>query len=742
MTRQQALKDELARTVYEHISDTSLSATRSEMLDLLLLLVQKVAGEFSEAQAMALLEPLWALSTASPNPYNPVLHNTAASTAVVHLLATRPEVESRFLERAVDYRGPERQLAFDLIARNIRQRGVSSSKALVASTKVLHLSVAEADRFIGMADITQRTASQRKDIIRRPARSRLSRMVATLGLAVVIVHAPLALILLVLFGSMVSTSNVLIDRLAEVPLEGALALLALIATLNVFTVQLSTTRLPATIARVSGQPWQLAGAYSTAITLLSTTVLIADSSSNLWKLLEVALLFTSLGWLAASLYRIFRRTDAAEACRVYVNRYMHRWNRAGSEFGLTQVRAGRLRQTIESLPFASIGSGEMTGHDVARIDATKRGVFLPSPRALQALLSHELFERGGYLQLPVGFGLVVPDGGNLALVRPPPGFVVPDQLVRKVLRQLRPRSATSIEDVSTQTITLASFALKTAGSGDARLAETIAEQAAEIMSSHLACVRRRRRWASRVQASGKQRLTTETQESFAVTPVLRDLLTLLVARAGESERVGAVTDLLVSRCLSAGGTAEQAPVMLTSLLTDAGAGAVGYTRKARWLRQAGVRALELNDDLGFEMTAKRLRYLADEQADPAYALSSLSALCVASLRMNPRRFEAGWDHISGWIDNHPESDDSVRWSLHVGAAAMEAGSYLAALSCARAIRTPLQRAKLTSLTSLERVFVEASVAGIFGLYLGRVPTDALERFRDFTNSLAPAVDLA
>ena len=48
----------------------------------------------------------------------------------------------------------------------------------------------------------------------------------------------------------------------------SIALLAVLAAVNVFTVQLSASRLPGVIARSAGQPWELFFSYSSALTLL------------------------------------------------------------------------------------------------------------------------------------------------------------------------------------------------------------------------------------------------------------------------------------------------------------------------------------------------------------------------------------------------------------------------------------------------------------------------------------------
>src|SRR5262249_16679956 len=57
-----------------------------------------------------------------------------------------------------------------------------------------------------------------------------------------------------------------------ISLGESIALLALLAAVNVLTVQLSASRLPGVIARPAGQSWELFFSYSAALTLLGLSV--------------------------------------------------------------------------------------------------------------------------------------------------------------------------------------------------------------------------------------------------------------------------------------------------------------------------------------------------------------------------------------------------------------------------------------------------------------------------------------
>ena len=107
----------------------------------------------------------------------------------------------------------------------------------------------------------------------------------------------------------------------------SIAMLALLAAVNVFTVQLSASRLPGVIARSAGQPWELSFSYSAALTLLGLSVFRAHAyvwlvAASSWAALAALVLF-SAGLLPA-MFRLFRRTDAGRAAGGYVPR-TSRW---------------------------------------------------------------------------------------------------------------------------------------------------------------------------------------------------------------------------------------------------------------------------------------------------------------------------------------------------------------------------------------------------------------------------------
>ncbi|WP_157598516.1 hypothetical protein [Phycicoccus sp. Root101] len=740
LAQQSRVSDELPLVVYQGLALDGPAVLGNERTALLLVQVPRVATGLAEPQALALLKPLWSLASAAPDPYDPVSHRSSAATALIHLISSRPEAEAKFVRDYVDTSLPRRDLALDLLARSIRTRGSKSSESIVRLLSQLTLSAEEQTRFASSADVAQRTDPARQHRTSRVSGTLLGALIGRAWLALVIGLAPMTLIGVLLARHLDMRSpfpSAWTELLQSLPLSGiapeaALAVIALIATINVFTVQLSTTRLPATVARVSGQPWQLAAAYSAAITLLGTTVVSFVPVPRYWHLLEIGYTTGALVWLATALVRIFRRTDAQEACRVYVGRNIRRWNRAGREFGRTQWHAVQLSRAIEALPFAGASSQrEMIGHDLRTVDADTRGIFLPSRKRLRKVLARPEFEEGAYLQFPVGFGQVVSLGRALAVLRlPSPIPRSGHALTRELINCLQPIEAGNVEDVSTQAITLAAFALRAAEDGDSRLAENIAGHASTIVTSHLACIQRSRETCRGRYGGPSPESGSQSPPMFPVTPVLIDMIGMLINSAAKSERVCDTAESLLVRCLNAAGPSEHAAVILVSLISDTTPD-IEPSRLCNWLRFAGLSALRHDSPHELQSVAGQLATLAAQATFTPDALRGVAALSAATSRLRPKQFSTVWDEFVKASLSSQDAKVLVQYPMYVGAAALLAGNSSAALTCARTLDAPAKRSMVMKLTDYDHVAVEATVAELSGIDLGEVATTTLERFRDF-----------
>ena len=734
-SNQSVFDDELPQAVYEALVLDGAAALGSDLLDLVVLQVQRVAPSLTEGQALAVLKALWNLASAPFDPYDSSAKGPAASAALVQLVASRPEAEAELARMSKGISGPKRVVALDLLARGARNRGAVASAPFVRLNMSLDLNKAETDRFAEIAETSQRTSIMSREPVSQSNFGWLRRLWSRLGLVATLASAP-ALVIASVYFPEVGTRVQGNESWVAMPLEGAIAVLALIATINVFTVQLSTQRLPGTVARVAGQPRQLAGAYSTAFMLLLTTLYEPDPALPGWKLLQAVLLLEAVVWLASGMVRIFRRTDPAEACRAYVDRNISRWNRAGRRFGKFQWRGAQLGRSVESLPFATVGSGTMVGHDVVTIEATRRGVLLPDRASAQRVLSNSVFADGGYIQFSTGFGVVVAAGQTVATVRPPATRALPTALREELQRWLEPVDARSVEDVSTQAVTLASLALSSARSGDVRLGEAIAEQAARVVEGNLRSARTKRaRFRRRYSLGGSRATRSGGGQLYPANPVLRDVLSLLVTGTKNADDgIRRAADVLFTRCLSASSTDEQAPAMFVSMLSAANI-AHSPDLITTWLRRAGLSALSLGHREAFGMVVRQLGRMSTEDAYEQLSMRSLAALGAASARLDPEQFDAVWSEISAWTASGGRTGGKVRLAMQVGAAALESGTFTVALTCARSIVDSGDLAVLQTLTDLDHVFAEAMSAQLMDAYLGRVPTDPLEKFRDFAASL-------
>lgn len=724
---------ELARVVYEALVLDGLAATGRARVEVSLTLVQRIAPALPEVQAAQLIKPLWRLASAPSDPYSPEGHRAGASTALARLIATRRDIRPAVVELLTNRTPRERALILDIVARSVRMMGRTSPDAFRELVPSLKMTSSELDRFSQMSDLRERTMPDANHNGRErryvPNRLRIALRVlyvlhpmAALGVAFWYVDR-------VQIVDPFDNFNVL-SLENGIPLEVGIALIALMATIHVFTVQFATARLPAAVARVAGEPWQLWVGYVSAAALVAAIVAYPGSSrSEYWVVVETLLLFDTLIWLGITLSRTFHRTGTAEACRVYMRRHMHSWRRAGRQLGSFQVRAIELKQVVDPLPFAGfVGQREVVGHDLTRIDALRRGIFLPTPRSLSKVLAHPIFAGPGYLQFGDTFGVIVAQAGKVAIVRAGERRL-PARLERRLARVLRPIRAKYIEDVSSDAITLAALAFQIAEAGDLRLAEEIADNAAQIVVSHLGEVQR-----ARVRSATLAGLDLEGSDIFyPVTPALRDTLEFLVQRVLEREGLWRSADVIVRRCLSASVRDDRASMILVSLIGDAGQ-EFPLSAAAEWLRRAGLSALQCDDDRAFEASVRSLGKLAGRFSGESRASRALVSLCAASLRLRPDGFDVSWSEIVQWLQGTAD-EVAARVSLQVGASALDCGGFRAVVVCARYASTDPRYDILLKQTSLERVPVEAALAELSGIDVGEVATDRLEHFRDVVSAV-------
>lgn len=719
---------EIARVVFEVFVLDGIAASGDARVEVALALVRRGAPALPESQAIQLIMPLWRLASAPSDPYSPAGHRAGASTALMELIATRRDITESVVQFVAGRPIKDRSLALNIVARSVRAMGPTSSESFREFVRLLKLDGSELKRFSETSDLKTRTSPEAYQTNSVP--SIASHHVTTIVRLLLVMH-PVVIIGLALFFGERGVAFASVLDLDSVPLEIGVALIALIATIHVFTVQFASARLPAAVARVAGEPWQLWGGYISAISLVAAIILDRNPvESGFWAAVEVLLLLDFVGWLGSALSGTFHRTGAAEACRVYTRRHLSKWVRAGRRHGAFQARANELRRVVDPLPFAgTAGQRELLGFDLTRIEAAERGVFLPSPVRLSRFLAHSIFAGPGYLQFSSGFGLIVPQAGQLAIVRANDGRL-PMHFERRLARVLQPISAKDIEDVSSDAIALAALALGISSSGDLRLAEEIAEDSAQIVVSHLLAVQH-----SRARAAALRLVDTEDGAVvYPVTPALRDILDFLIRRVLEQETLWRTADVVIKRCLSVSLRGDHAATILTSLIVSAGE-SFPPSPAAEWLRHAGINALRCDDDFAFESVTRRLREIATRFTGESNASRALVSLCAASLRLRPERFDGAWGEIVLWLQGVGIHETASRVSLQVGAAALDCGGYRAVAICARQAATDERYAALLEQTSLERVRAEASLAELSGLDVGDVPTDRMEQFRDFVSTI-------
>ncbi|MBE1876108.1 hypothetical protein [Myceligenerans pegani] len=725
-----APRGDLARVIYEALVLDGPAATGRVRVEASLALIRPIASVLPEAQAVRLIRPLWTLASAPSDPYSPSGHRSAASTALVGLLGVRRDIRPAIIDLVKSRPPRERPLILDLIARSVRTAGSEGSEAFREFVPLLGMTISETERFARIADLRERTKAEPRTNAQahRFAPHRLRAIYRVL-----LIFHPVALLALAFHYPNLNSRLESLENFAGIPLEVGIALIAVMATIHVFTVQFATSRLPAAVARVTGEPWQLWGGYvSGAALVVATVVSQGVDGDRLWVAVEMLLLLDTLIWLGSALSRTFHRTGTAEACRVYMRRHMHNWRRAGRRLGVIQVRAAELKRAIDPLPFAGSGSArEIVGRDLIRIDASRRGIFLPVPRKISRILVNPIFAGPVYLQFSCGFGLIAAEAERLATVRIANGRL-PARLEKRLAKVLRPTNASKIENVSSDAISLSALALRIADSGDLRLAEEVAENAAQVVVAHLGEAQQAR---ARNSVGVRRNIDSEdsTETVYPVTPALRDVLDFLVQRVAEREGVWKTADVVVRRCLSSSTRDDRAAMILVSLIGDSRHD-FPASPASEWLRHAGLNALQHDDDFAFQAAVRALRQRAQLFTGESSASRALVSLCAASLRLGPDRFDTAWTEAMQWL-RASSSEVATRISLQVGASALDCGGFRAVVICAMQVVSDERFEILNNQTSYDRVFGEAALAELSAVDVGDTPTDRLEHFRDLVSAI-------
>ncbi len=722
-------------------------------LSVLLRVAATTVSALPDAGARTLLVTALALSRRELDPYGYGGTVVAARNLVVRMLVERPELDDAVRDslklQAPCSARPVVPVELRLLALALRERAPDAGSALAAAAVSAGTSPAQLRSLATLAN----QPLPRPPSVRTLARARAPLARALRALVFVLPWLwPLAVMSAVGFA---------VHRLrwAEAPKEFALAeavpALALLATVNVFTVQLSAQRLGGVVARYAAQPASLQASYSAVLAAVVVAVAPATparfGAARSWIGLTALAVFVVMFLVA--LLRFQRQSDAARAAAAHVRVILPGARAAGRRFGRLQARAVAMNDALDAVSMVTTSMDEVHGEWRTLVVAPRRGLLVPRRGDLRALLSTAPFSAGLQLRLFVGLGKLVRVGEHLGALVPSVDQRVDQRTRGRAARRLRITSSDDVEDVQRSAIALVQLALQLAGAGDVGTAERVCRSVVDLVSAHTAAARGARAAAFRRQAvraavgatglrgewiAAQAARRRDDDELVPVVPALGATVRLVAqAQTGPQQHNFEVSANLLIPLLDATAESDGALMMLPlgASSTDGGTRLVGRTDL---LRLVGVRAVELGADTAFDGVLRQLDHLVAAGELDAAARST-SVLAAITARSDPRLAARAMRRFLAQVGRGTATAQQRQHGLwRIGAAALAAGTpsvavevavILAALGDEVAVRAAAQDG-----TQLAQ---EALMASLYGGYLGKHDRDALANFGTFLADLAP-----
>jgi hypothetical protein len=746
-----------ALTAAVHRALVAPASSGDALLYAALLLIPVVAASLSREQATTVWEFCLKHSAEPTDPYNPILLTEFARQGAVELLAERSELDLDIGSALPPYVGPTLAVAAELLASGLRRRAPDGGRALTAVLGSWSPSSAGALAFARATDgtVAQVAAPEAKRSWAALAGQQLYRLARN--------------ITALLAGPAVSGVVVWYTHLhhwrasAVTPgIAEAIAALTVVATVNIFTVQLSAQRLPGAIARVAGRPALIVASYSLTVTMVILSVFSDEirlgAAAAGWAriILLVIFLFTFVG----AMYVIVRRTDPQHGAEAFAAGTSAAHRAAGRRLGRAQAKAVSTRALLSDLIGFEQGiEPELVGVRT-RIFATHRGLLLPSPRRLRRIAAISSVADGSVrIRISPGIGTTVSRGEQIAAILPASSTIVPKRLPRRVDAALRVRGMRRLDDVGTSAVALVAMAVELAGSGDVGSAYAVAEVAAERVSEHVVATRaaRRRqlaraaRHAVRVERRHPPHtLRTNVESASAAVrardnkpapaiPALRDTVKATVrARLTDERQLADVTEKILGALLRHSELADSAAAMAVLAVPDDWERVRAHpSAVVEILIMSGVRALELRDRGTIALVRDRLQHLSDGHLE--WTVDGASVLTALTCWLAP-------DTADEMFDWYVKLAAGVRatsglYLCRIGGAALLAGVPSIAVRAAQAIlqmSSDLHVLRGIILGDLIRTR-EVAQSDMRGGYLGRSPADALADFLTLAERLRPVL---
>jgi hypothetical protein len=722
-------------------------------LDAALRLIPVVAASLSRAQAVTIWRFCIARAKQPTDPYNPIPLADLSRQAAVDLLAQRSELDSDIASALPPYTESALPVAAELLASALRRRPPDGGRALTDVILGWSPTRSAALAFARAADgsIAQVAAPDSAPPWAAAAGRRAYRWART---ATALLIGPVAAAAVIWY----THSHHWRSSAATLGVIEAVAALTVVATVNIFTVQLSAQRLPGAIARVAGRPAFLVASYSATVMMVVLAAFPDEmrfgAAATGWA--RIVLLVIFLFSFVSAMYVIVRRTDPGRGAEAFAAET----SAAHRAAGRAQAKAAAARALLSDLVGFEQGiEPELVGVRT-RIFASHRGLLLPSPRRLRRLAAISSVADGSVrVRISPGFGTAVGRGEQIAAILPASFAVVSAKLPRRVERALRIRRMRRLDDVGTSAVALVAMAVDLAGAGDVGSADAVAEVAAELVSEHVAAARaaRRRRLEreARHAARVKRRhpphgLRTDVESAAAAVrardaepapaiPALRDTVKAAVrARLSDERDLAGVPEKVLRALLRHSELADSAAA--TAVMVVPGNWAQVRARPSavvEILIMSGVRALELRDRPAIAVVRDRLKRLSDGHVQ--WTVDGASVLTALSCWLAPD--SAG--EMFTWYEELPADVESAR-SLglcRIGAAALLAGVPSIAIRAADCLLriSPDPRVLRPVVLGGQVRSREIAESNMRGGYLGVSPADALADFLTLVERLQPAL---
>ncbi|MEV5767171.1 hypothetical protein AB0L34_21780 [Micromonospora sp. NPDC052213] len=541
----------------------------------------------------------------------------------------------------------------------------------------------------------------------------------------------------------------------RIELEAAIAALAAVVTVNVFTVQLSSTRLPGSVARAAGHPWYLTASYSASLIMLATVSMKVDAprlaNAFHWSGLVAVIVFALA--LIAAVIALVGRTDAPEAAAAFVKLRQSKYASVGRRLGKMQAKAIELTECMDSIPSVVRNSGRVVGERSDTVSPRTRGFLLLSARHLKRLLRRPEIDGGTRVRLLSTLGNITESGEAVLSLVPGHDQRISRRTLRLAERVIQTYSSSTAEAVSSSIVALFSHAAALAKAGDIGTGQRVARSAMWLLEVHVSSARNMRKRDTRRQAlKAKAREDRTTVRSGVASsaaerrsrdeavvpavPALRDLTTVAVrARLDSAFDLGEIPEGALDTMLRISGRAEGVGHWILITLPESMSDAKAKPAALMGLvRRVGLHALERGDFLLWISVLDKLnRYARQDDGEPAVSMTGVlaSTACRFDLRFAKRALK----DLAEQTDKSRHRVAAATGLWHIGGAALAVGAISVAVAAARVLASRDQADMLGALATTSTLRNEKTRAELLGGYLGDNGGEALKSFASMASSL-------